>query len=62
MTIISILCVLSFLYSFLLRQEIASGKLAMGQLRVIRNGSVYKIDQLEGLGRSKYFFSFKEDD
>ncbi len=45
-----------------LRNDLRRGKIAFEQIRLYKGGNVYKVDQIEGLGRSKYFLSFKQED
>ena len=56
-----IISVLGIALCFNLENKIKTGKVSVSQIRVIRKGSVYIIDDIEGLGRNKHFISFKEE-
>ena len=45
-----------------LRNDIKRGKIVFEQIRLYKGGNTYIIDQIEGLGRSKWFLSFKQED
>ena len=47
--------------SLRLRNDLIKGRIALSEIRLYKGGSTYVIDQIEGLGRNKYFFSFKEE-
>ena len=56
-----ILSVVAIFLCINLENKIKDGKVSFNQIRVIRKGSVYIIDDIEGLGRNKHFLSFKEE-
>ena len=56
-----IISVLAIVFCLNLETRIRNGKIPLNQIRVIRRGSVYIINDIEGLGRNKHFLSFKEE-
>ena len=56
-----ILSIVAIVLCINLENKIKGGKISMNQIRIIRKGSVYIIDDIEGLGRNKHFISFKEE-